>query len=508
MQTSGIVLDLYDDDSGEMLKSIYPSVADVPDLVKEAHRLDGDDFTKLPDDVFALVAVVDGDTKIRKYACVDPGNTVLSIEYFLKTAHRLPDEAQKQTAENLVTACGWYGLEPPSQLKEAMIGMGLRAAMAAPMAAGAYDQSKQNLATAGQVAPGQIMTPHQIQRMQAMQQPTPPMPMRKMAEATMTYHMPTTPPEKSKQKSKAPIKTAECSTDHKREALKKKLVKEARVSGHSSSETSVAPDTETMASSGLVRELHKKTFRTGMDLRGKEPTVVQAEKKAEHIALGKYPMDNLAQLQKAAAYFEDHKNAMPPDDKREFCCVMVKRADMIGASGLVSYDARKYASSGYAPTSEMKMSIDARKNAIGTKDPVAVDVLDGLFEKSAAISPDLYCETLRQFDEMTGLYQMYNRFVPDPIWSTYGFHKTAEDDEGDVMTLGGEGVSKRQLKEFVSPSDGKGDGFPLLKKMFGEDMAKEFQKDPIGIFSSLPREQKTLVMRLVNDTHPAGFTTG
>jgi hypothetical protein len=47
----------------------------------------------------------------------------LSVEYFLKTAHKLPSEAQKTAARNLITACGWYGIDPPEELQKIAIGM-------------------------------------------------------------------------------------------------------------------------------------------------------------------------------------------------------------------------------------------------------------------------------------------------------------------------------------------------------------------------------------------------
>ncbi len=119
---SGLVLDIYDDYSGDVLRSIFPKEAGVPDLIKQAHYITPDERDALPDHVFSLVLHNNG-TCLRKYACTDPGNTALSVEYFLKTAHKLPVEAQKTAAENLTTACGWYGIEPPEQLQKIAIGL-------------------------------------------------------------------------------------------------------------------------------------------------------------------------------------------------------------------------------------------------------------------------------------------------------------------------------------------------------------------------------------------------
>lgn len=119
---SGLVLDIYDDSSGEVLRSIFPQETGVPDLIKEAHYITPEEREVLPDHVFSLVLHNDG-TCLRKFACTDPGNTALSVEYFLKTAHKLPLEAQKVAAENLATACGWYGIEPPEDLQKIALGL-------------------------------------------------------------------------------------------------------------------------------------------------------------------------------------------------------------------------------------------------------------------------------------------------------------------------------------------------------------------------------------------------
>jgi len=77
-----------------------------------------EEHNALPDDAYALV-LVNGDQVMKKFATIDSGNTALSVMYFLKTAHKLPEEAQKVAAQNLVAACGWYGLDAPELLKEA-----------------------------------------------------------------------------------------------------------------------------------------------------------------------------------------------------------------------------------------------------------------------------------------------------------------------------------------------------------------------------------------------------
>ena len=104
---SGLLLDVYDDPTGHLFREIFPSRLEVPELVKSAHLLSEEERRSLPDDVFALV-LRDGDVTLRKFACVDPGNVALSMLYFSKTAAKLPKEAQKVAARNLLTAESWY----------------------------------------------------------------------------------------------------------------------------------------------------------------------------------------------------------------------------------------------------------------------------------------------------------------------------------------------------------------------------------------------------------------
>lgn len=118
---SGLVLDHYDDARGEVLKGIFPTLADVPAFIKNAHRVTDVDREALPDDAFALV-MKSGDVVLRKYACIDAGNTALAVEYFLREGHKLPAEAQKTAAANLLVACDWYDLPKNTILEKVAFG--------------------------------------------------------------------------------------------------------------------------------------------------------------------------------------------------------------------------------------------------------------------------------------------------------------------------------------------------------------------------------------------------
>lgn len=101
-------LDFYDD-RGEILKKAIPDEASLPDIVKTASSVGEDDHANQ----FALVLVGEDGTVLRKYATADAGNTWLSALYFGVTHDRLPEEAQKVAAANLLLACEAYGIETP-----------------------------------------------------------------------------------------------------------------------------------------------------------------------------------------------------------------------------------------------------------------------------------------------------------------------------------------------------------------------------------------------------------
>jgi hypothetical protein len=139
---TGSIVDFYDDPQGLVLRSRLPQDS-VPDFIKQAEYLTEGTRAKLPDDVFALVMVDQGE-RLRKYACTDKGNTALSVIYFMENKDRLPEEAQKVAAANLTRACAWYDLKAPLPLfKVAGLGGFLKAGVTAVGVKGMAQQGLQ-----------------------------------------------------------------------------------------------------------------------------------------------------------------------------------------------------------------------------------------------------------------------------------------------------------------------------------------------------------------------------
>jgi hypothetical protein len=113
---TGSIVDFYDDPQGTVLKEKV-AAAQLPDYIKTAHFLTDAAKEIVPDDCFALV-MIDGTEKLRKYACVDKGNTALSVIYFMENHDKLTKEAQQVAAQNLINACDVWDLRVPYQLEQ------------------------------------------------------------------------------------------------------------------------------------------------------------------------------------------------------------------------------------------------------------------------------------------------------------------------------------------------------------------------------------------------------
>lgn len=517
MRTSGLILDMHDDLQGEVVRSIYPTIESVPGQVKTAHRLDASDLDSLPDDVFALV-LRQGDVTLRKYACVDEGNTMLNVEYFLKTAHKLPKEAAKLAAQNLMVACDWYGLEAPEELQKVafwgtlaniggkVLNWGGKAMTAVQGLGAAKDAVGGIKNTSSAIGSG-------IKGIGHFSSASDKMAAAKEADVTFTETMPaassrTRNPE---QKKAVITKTGAAAQQFGSQERGPHSVghqadpsyPEVNAPHGKPEPISHEQDWDFQLTHGEPsgRQFKGRVMSPNIEVTGKdEPEKPLYEKKASRHALdGRYPLDNLVQIKRASAYFDEFGCRMSPAQRREYCVNMVKAAGAIGIE--VSDEALKYGAERYAPAEEMKLAMDVRKRAL--VDEQSHQVLDRLFEKRATMHPDLYCKTLELFDHKTGLNHYYDQYVPDPYWSTYGIEKRAEFLE----TIGNDSVTEQALRQMVEPGHNRGTAIPALARTFGADFAEEFRKDPVGIFKSMPRDQKLFIMRLANDNGPSSLTS-
>jgi len=500
MQTSGLVLDVYDDFNGATLRELYPRFEDLPGQIKQAHVVTAEDHARLPDDVFALVMVNNGE-KLRKYACVDEGNTALSVQYFLKHAHKLPEEAQKVAAENLKVACGWYGLPVPEDLEKVAISLGgavnlgMTAVTAPTVIRGTHQAVNENLNANRQLeAQGfhGVITPEMRNHA-----------LGKVAEVVGTTSMPL------QAVSEGPKAGAAKAVIKKTASMGRLLPGHRHASGDFGPEETERYDGYTKGRTA-EKNPQARSLRPVVDVTNKEPPKKLVEKKASSFALPtlrKYPLDSYAQIKAASAYFDTYVRHMVPAARHEFAVHLVKRAD--AASIPVSDLARKYGSEDFAPEVEIKVAFDARRvevahnaealHLLGEVEKVARYRMwkEAHAQNVAAYTAAEVVELLSEFDKVAGLDYHYDRSIPDPYYSVYGFEKAAEFSE----VIGNETVTEADLRRLSRV------GAHSVKTTFGEDFQEEFLRDPVGIFKSLPLDQKKMLMRMANSTQPGAERT-
>lgn len=259
------------------------------------------------------------------------------------------------------------------------------------------------------------------------------------------------------------------------------------------------PQNEGQSGEQMQSEPQAKPFKLRVDTTGKEAPTVATQKEAQYYALprfGRYPLDSYAHVKTAAQYFDDNYKQMEPEIRREYCQNLVKRASMLGIK--VGAMARKYGSDTYAKDAEVEAALAGRLGVI--KEAMHLAGLQHLQQTRPLMNPEDFAVALGEFDKVAGISELYDSHVLDPYYSTYGV-KTAEDDDNVALLIGNDYISATDLKRFARTCANK------LHDAFGEDFVKEFRKDPVAITSSLPADQKKMVIRLAASTLTDPTTT-
>lgn len=457
---TGSILDFYDDPNGIVLRERLPE-EQVPDFIKQAEFLDEATRDRLPDDVFALVMVDQGE-KMRKFACTDKGNVALNVIYFMENRDRLPEEAQKVAAANLAQACAWYDLDIPLGLhKEA----GLFSLFKSPgklLSGGLAASEVANKAGEGMQRHHQMMS--------------------KTQELVGSNIMPT---------SSSTEKTAEA----KKPGFFSRLMGSGKARDAQIQEALDFAKKQQAKGVKGYEQVEKKSsaLQPYVDVTGQKPPEKIKQASAERFCLVKtgqarFPIDSYGQIKQAAAWFDEYGFTLHPDERREYCVKLASRADEVGID--VSDLIKKYGSPTYATDGEVNVAVCTRMQHWAEDSPER-DMLRGLMEKAASVPPEVFCEALRQFDEATGLNHLWDDEIHDPYFSTYGFVKKAEWK----WEMGNDRITEEDLHRGLHEST------EAIEERFGDELAKELinAKDATAIFDSLPRDHKLILARIITD---------
>ncbi len=425
MHTAGVVLDFYDDVSGSLVKqarSAFEAPEDLAKTLDNFHFLSPEEREVLRDDAYALVMQDEG-TVFRKFACVDEGNTVLSTLYFMQNWEKLPTEAVKTAAANLMEHLCEFSLPVPNMLKmAAKTGMSRsRDSAKQPQQSEEADWNQRTnlVSIQGGGDSGRVIP----------------------AASSM--------------------KTAE-------KKDKKKGEKVDFLEGFHK----------------LNPEAKPKEKKAGpVDVSGQSAELFVKRASAERTALGgRFPLDAMADVQRAVSYFEENYKTIDPVEAHIFAVKTASRADELGIE--ISETMSRYGSTTYAEDVDAHMA-----NRLAACAPEFTEVYEELREKRAHMEPIEFASLLSEADEMSGLKWVWGGDVADPFYATFG--KTASAWSWQSRT--GDFISEDDLKTLAR------NGRPLIHKHFSSDMTNAFIKDPIAIFDSLPDDSKIILARLAAD---------
>lgn len=478
MRLAGIVLDIYDDPSGEILRSKLASKEAFAPKLAAAEAL-----SALPDRLFAFVATNNGET-VRKYAMHDAEHVATSVAYFLDRFHYFPEVVRPKIASNLVNACGWYDIEPPEQLvKAALLGAALTALDVAGTASSEASRHRDTM-----------------DRFRAAQ-----------ASGTKVAGQLSEEVQLSNGKDRSIQRGAEGS------GLVEKFIRNYGPGGiaataarlmdtHDAPEPTVGTKAADLQGSTVMSvsgadakktpgsHIQSKTaWQHAGDVTKLEPAPVKVASTATHFAVGdQYPIDTEEQVKRAAEYFEDFYSDFPYDVRREYADNVWTRAQQLGVK--VAGRLLDYAGDELGPYIELELS--GRVETYGDRPGGASYGV--LHEKYASMNPKVLVEMLASIDRRVGVTQFYGHDFGfrDPYAAVYGSAKIAafapDPDEVFSWTEGPDYVSGPALKSLASTSN--------LDAVLGAGFSKGFQKDPVSVFRSLPAPQKVVLSRLARQS--------
>ena len=469
------VIDVYDD-NGMLLAEDKALWCLVEGQIKTASHLSREDAALLPDDLFAVVLTDRrGKPVMRKFACADPASTHLSSVYFLATHRSLPLEAVKVAARNLDSARDLYGL-PPWDLHK----------LAEPMPPGLASVEDPTAGpkvspTGGEATPGG-KSPLQKLVLQG-KKPDEPKPQMEEGESARRANdviemlLQYAEGRKSKKDKAAPDR---------REPMDE--TKEADLTG-----TEVMPigakakepkTVKKLAALGNTAPMH------GVTLDQEYPVF---EKRASRMA-GPFPIDTLAELQKAESLFAPNKiHEISVPMRAKIASAVRQREEELGLPS--SENVLVYSSDHYLPAEKLAGALAARERLAEYMGKTA-NYSDMPYVRTY-FPAQVYAEKLAAMDQKHGFAPFWNQGrIGDPWVDSLGPEKRATIvySKGDVF------VADKHLEWLAKHNK------DLLCKVLDKDVAEEFAKSPLTVFNSLPDPLKKTIGRLAMDRNwPGGY---
>lgn len=203
-----------------------------------------------------------------------------------------------------------------------------------------------------------------------------------------------------------------------------------------------------------------------------------------------YPLTDAKSVKTASEYFSTNHRSMVPRERREFA---VKVASLAERGALpVSEAVKDYAGQEYSP--HLKGHLATRYLHL-THSEAAPEVREKLVKVASLrqkVEPEDFAQALENFDRESGLDALWDREVPDPWYSTFATEKLAKGalPETQSFEVGVDRVTETELRHLASS------GKRTVAAHFDSAIANAFEKDPIGVFKSMPLPQKRVMARM------------
>lgn len=233
-----------------------------------------------------------------------------------------------------------------------------------------------------------------------------------------------------------------------------------------------------------------------MDITGKSApikTAARSDDTADYAVITEdgrklYPIDSADNVKLASAYWSDNKHLMEPAMRRQYATKLASNRFNIP----VAADVQELGAPGFGQLGKLAQAIEIRKLAFdrGSSERKALSLI---FEKRAALGPEIYARTLQQFDMETGLNHRWDSDIPDPFSSTFG-----KEADTVVWEEGADRVTASQLHNLALNYQSS------MERVFTDELIGAFGKDPVGIFDSLPLPQKKIMARLADNLAHSG----
>lgn len=506
MRLAGHILDIYDDPKATVLLEKLAG-RPLPEKLANSRMLSATELASLPDRLFAVVAT-NGEDVVRKYAMHDEPHLVTSMLYFLERGHVLPVDVQKVAAARLIEACEWYGVAPPEALEKvafmqaAMKGLNVLSGVMGVK--GLADTAREGMGKVRQTfATGRIATASDEtfdNKAQAN--------LERDEERRVQRGGPLRVTPDADAKSVTKMSPAEERAAQKTRTTPGALQRVLGELGALGEKTSDLNGSDAMPHGSMKvptqgKNLLRVATKTAtLTLDGHETPAVEVRETYEVYAMPhdqRYPIDTPELVKKAERYFDEHVQSFTPFERRVFAQSVWDRSHELGTK--VAGSVLKYAGEGYGPHIDSELIARADRLA-GTGHETIYELL---LEKRAELDPMVMASLISEADELTGVANTYGRPVTgclDPFAAVYGVKTAAEDkeisDTNYTWKDGTEYVTGLQLKNLAKRGPGQ------FTAHFGESFGKDFIKDPVAIFKSMPDPQKKMIVRLMNSPSVAG----